>query len=84
MKLTGEWRRPFHIVSQEWEERLSDLLAEDERRIASYMDILRADFMAGRPCSISFDIDKSHHGDHSRYLLRQALDRLAIPQTCLQ
>lgn len=78
-----EWRRPFQEAWEEWEAIITEGIRQDEERIAGYMEILRADFLAGRPCSLSFECDKSHHRQHSEYLLRLALERLGIPQECI-
>jgi hypothetical protein len=76
-------RRSFKECMEEQEAHIQTLLDADEERITRYMDIVREDFMHGRPCSISFEADKSHHREHSERLLRIAIERLSIPAKCL-
>ena len=81
MRRLQQPRRSFKKCLEEQEAYIQTLIDEDEKRIARYMEIVREDFMHGRPCSISFE--GSHQRDHSEYLLRAAIERLSIPTKCL-
>lgn len=85
MREKKEPRRSFQEAWEEWEAIINEGIRQDEERITRYMGILRQDFLAGRPCSLSFESDRDGFSrQHSEYLLGQALSRLAIPETCLQ
>lgn len=84
MARTGEWRRPFEVASAELDQIITEGIAQDEARISRYMDILREDFLNGRPCSLYFECDRDGFSRaHSEYLLGQALKRLAVPNECV-
>lgn len=77
-------RRSFQKAWEEWDALIQEGVAQDEAKIRRYMEILREDFLHGRPCSISFEGgEKSFYRDHCEHLLRVALDRLAVPSECL-
>jgi hypothetical protein len=78
------WRRSFQEAWEEWEAILDESEARDEAQITRWMDILREDFLHGRPCSISLETCDPSIKDRAEYNLREALRRLAIPSQCLE
>lgn len=76
-------RRPFAEAWAEWEAILAEAKVRDEAQISRYMDILREDFLAGRPCSISLETADPSIRRRLESLLKQALHRLSIPSQCL-
>ncbi len=77
-------RRPFADAWAEWEAICAEGAARDEVQVQRYMAILREDFLAGRPCSISLEKADFTIRWRLEMNLREALARLAIPSQCLE
>jgi hypothetical protein len=84
MRRLKVWRRSFQEAWEEWEAIINEGIAQDERQIARWMEILRDDFLHGRPCSISLETCDPSIKWQAEHNLSEALRRLAIPPQCLQ
>lgn len=75
-------RREFHIVLAEFEENAAINQRADDSLIERFVEWIREDFLAGRPCSVS--IENAFPRWRAERCLKEAIRIAGIPTQCLK